>query len=267
MVEERYLRLPAQKGSYAYVTELVLAMLVLFFPLSVAGSFLMSPSAFFLPPLTAGVFLLYIRVDAFLDSFHEHMVAGCCLIFQHNLIFTAPLVLLVASGAMGLAQPFLGLPWVMVVICLIAAKFCSLLIMYLKRPTFAVMALVLFLQTSACLFMLALRLDGMVLWRYISIDLAPAFTSLYTLLRYRRWLGYVWDVSLKIRPALYADYEISHVARAYLHVKQFFSRLFGRAGAPIAPSSTVAAGDVTAAESAENGVAGGTKESKGATTN
>jgi hypothetical protein len=221
MVEERELRLPPGKGQYSYRAELAIALLVLFFPLGIMGALVMdSAGLFFAPALTMAVVLLLYRGLEFQEAFTEYYAAGCCVIFQqHSLIF-APLLMLVAAGAAGIGREALGIPWVVVACLMICSKFASLPTIYIRRPTFAAMCLVLFAQTSICFLLVAIRLDGrgksFVPW--VMVDGFPALTAVYTLLRYRRWLGYVWDVCLKIRPLEYDNYEASYVRQGYDYV-------------------------------------------------
>lgn len=222
MVEEHELRLPPGKGQYSYRAELAIAMLVLFFPVGVMGALVLnSANVFFGPALVMAAVLLIYRVLEFQEAFTEYYAAGCCVIFQqHSLIFT-PLVMLVAAGAAAVGREALGIPWVVVACLLIIAKFASLPTIYIRRPTFAAMCLVLFAQTSLCVLLVAIRLDGrgksFVPW--VVIDGFPALTAVYTLLRFRRWLGYVWDACLKIRPLEYDNYETSYVRQVYNYLK------------------------------------------------
>ena len=222
MIEEHELRLPPGKGQYSYRAELAIALLVLFFPLGILGALVMdSPGIFFAPLVIMALVLVMYRALEFQEAFSEYYAAGCCVIFQqHSLIFT-PLLLLLASGGAALGQDAIGIPWVVVAVFMICTKFASLPTMYIHRPTFAVMCCVLFIQTSICFILVAIRLDGggksFVPW--VMVDGFPAMTAVYTLLRYRRWMGYVWDVSLKIRPLEYDNYEVTYIRQAYDYIK------------------------------------------------
>jgi hypothetical protein len=223
MVYERDIRLLPAKGSYAYLTELCMALIVIFFPLGIAAALFISPGFLLFPPLAVASVLLVIRINAFYEGLNEFYTAGCCIIFQQHSIYTAPILMLVIAGVLCLLQPALGVPWVAVAISFIVAKFIALPVVYIKRPTFALMCLILFLQSSIGLFLLAMRLDGVALFPYITIDLAPFLTSVYTLIMYRRWLGYVWDVSLIIRPLQFAMYDESTLWKAFQYIKSNLS--------------------------------------------
>ncbi len=177
-----------------------------------------------LPGLFIGGYLTASRIYYFLDAFNEYYAAGCVLIFQQHLFFVAPVLLLAVSGALGLLQSMIGIPYSVISIVFIISMFISAPVMYFKRITFAVLALVLFAQVSVTLFLLALRLDGVVLWPYVAIDLGLAFTAVITMIKYRMWLGYVWDVSLIIRPTQYDFYEKTFIAQELHDLKKHLKR-------------------------------------------
>lgn len=213
VVEEHELRLPPGKGAMAYRTELGITLLVLFFPLALAAAIVVSPGFLFAPALLFSAVMICYRLYSFVDTFIEFYSAGCCVIFQQNMIFTLPLLLLLGTSVSGLMKETLGLPWLMVAGLLMVTELFALPVIYIKRPTFAVMIGVLFLESSLTFVMIALRLDGYDFVPYMVIDLFPAFMGVFTLLKFRRWLGFVWDVSMNIRPLEFAYYEPSFIGR------------------------------------------------------
>lgn len=226
LLEESELRLPPSKGLYAYRVELGLALLGLFIPIGLMGGIFLQMPGFTLLPFTGvAAVLLGFRVLEFLDSFREYYAAGCCLLFQQHLLVSYPLLTVVICGALALLFGMMGIPAVVIAIFIILTMFSSLPVIYIKRPTFAVLCLVLFGQLSICFLLVAIRIDGhgrsFIPW--VMIDALPALTSVYTLLRYRRWLGYIWDVSLYIRPVEYADYEVSYARQFYDFVNELIS--------------------------------------------
>ena len=72
---------------------------------------------------------------------------------------------------------------------------------------------VLFIESSLSFLLLGLKMDGVTIVPYMLVDLFPAFVGIYTLLRFRRWLGYVWDVSMRIRPLEFDFYEPSFLGK------------------------------------------------------
>ena len=209
VVEEHELRLPPGKGAMAYRTELCISLLILFFPLSIIGAILVSPGFFFLPTLALSAFLLSYRAYAFVDTFREYYTAGCCVIFQQSMIFSLPLLMLLVTSVFGLLRESLGMSWIVIAALIIVTEVTAIPVIYIKRPTFAVMIGILFIESSLTFILLALKLDGVKFNPYVLVDLFPAFVGIYTLLRFRRWLGHVWDVSMRIRPLEYAYYEPS----------------------------------------------------------
>lgn len=227
MIDEHELRLPPGKGQYSYRAELAISMVVLFFPLGILGSLVLgSPGIFFGPILVMALVLIFYRALEFQEAFTEYYTAGCCVIFQqHSLIFT-PLLFLLAAGGAAVARDAIGIPWIVIACLLVCTKFASLPTMYIRRPTFAAMCLVLFVQTSICFLLVAIRLDGggksFVPW--VMVDGFPGVTAVYTLLRYRRWLGYIWDVSLKIRPLEYDNYEVTYIRQGFDYIKDLLKK-------------------------------------------
>jgi hypothetical protein len=226
MIEEHELRLPPSKGLYAYRVELALAILVLTIPLSLMAAIAMnSPGIAFFPLTIFSTILLFFRLFEFLESFSEYYAAGCCLIFQQHLLLSYPLILVFLASVLLLTAAMNHIPILVLGIFLIMTMFASLPVIYLKRPTFAVMTSVIFVQLGLSIFLISYRLtsanasDGSrgtsFVGPWVMIDTFPALTSVYTLIRYRRWLTYVWDVSLIIRPTEYSEYEVSSLRQFY----------------------------------------------------
>jgi hypothetical protein len=213
VVEEHELRLPPGKGAMAYRTELGISMLVLFFPLGLMGAILVDPGIIFFPTFVLSLSLLIYRVQAFFETFLEYYSAGCCVIFQQSMIFTTPILMLFVTSLAGLMKESFGLSWLIIAGLVIMTELTAMPVIYIKRPTFAVMIGILFIESSLTFLMAALKLDGIFLVPYMLVDLFPAFVGIYTLLRFRRWLGYVWDVSMCIRPLEFDFYEPSSVGK------------------------------------------------------
>ena len=114
------------------------------------------------------------------------------------------------------------MPWSVCAVLFIVTMFSALPVIYFKRPTFAVMFLVLAVQVGAFLLLAALRLDETPIDPYIATTLAPVVTSTYTLFKYRKLLGFVWDVSLIIRPLKYDQYEMSSPAQLWHYIHELF---------------------------------------------
>lgn len=244
MVPESQLRLPPGKGCYAYRVELCLALLVLFFPIGVLAAITISPALFVFPLLILSLALLYLRVAAFLEYFREYYTAGCLVIAKQSALFTVPILMLLISSLLTLGQESLQLPWSVCAMLFIVTMFSALPVIYFKRPTFAVMFLVLAVQVGAFLLLAALRLDETPIDPYIATTLAPVVTSTYTLFKYRKLLGFVWDVSLIIRPLKYDQYEMSSPAQLWHYIHE----LFKSDSDSIKPATTTVVKPVVASE-------------------
>lgn len=213
VVEEHELRLPPGKGAMAYRIELGISLLVLFFPIGLIGGVLFGPGMIFLPTFFLSLSLLIYRIQSFVETFMEYYSAGCCVIFQQSMIFTLPILLLFCTSVLGLMKDTLGVSWSIIVASLVLTELTAMPVIYIKRPTFAVMIGILFIESSLTFLMLGLKMDGITIIPYMLIDLFPAFVGIYTLLRFRRWLGYVWDVSMRIRPMEFDFYEPSFLGK------------------------------------------------------
>jgi hypothetical protein len=224
LIEEHEIRLPPSKGLYSYHIELYLSLLIVFFPISlIITIYLNQPNLFILPFLLFIIILLIHCLMNFIESFYEYYAAGCCLLFQQYLLFIYRLILfLISTLLLLLTSSYIS--YVILIILIIFSMFLSLPVIYLKRPTFAILTFIFFIQISISLLLISIRLDGhghsFIPW--VMIDTFPALTSIYTLIRYRRWLSYIWDVSLFIRPVEYAEYEVSSFRRWYDLLKEIF---------------------------------------------
>jgi hypothetical protein len=225
VVEEHELRLPPGKGAMAYRTELGISMLVLFFPLGLMGAILMGPGMFFFPTFLLALSLLIYRIQSFFETFLEFYSAGCCVIFQQSMIFTLPILMLFITSLLGLMQESLGISWTIIAACVVVTEITAMPVIYIKRPTFAVMVGILFMESSLTFLMVGLKLDGVKLVPYMIVDLFPAFVGIYTLLRFRRWLGYVWDVSMRIRPLEFDFYEPSFLGKMIKKMNLFSKKV------------------------------------------
>lgn len=139
------------------------------------------------------------------DYIQTFFNAGCCVIFKTSMFFTLPLIFLVIASL----APLTGAEWSTVATFWIITKITVLPVLYVARPFFAVFALFLFVQTSLCFILLADYVtfipDGVTPPPLIVIPLFPLFTSVLTLLYYRKTLHMIWDVCLTIRPPLNYD--------------------------------------------------------------
>jgi hypothetical protein len=202
-VEERLIRLPAQKGAYAYRVELMLAIIIATFPICCAFA-LIGETARGLPFL--GVFictllLLLLRVSALVESTIKYVRGvGFCFLLKIHSVFAAPVFFISIGSLVVMAAPSLGLSWSSAMGFFIFCKFATIPQLYIQRPTWGVAAGILYIQTSAGMIMLSMFMDGIALTDSFFLTMIPVYTSCLTLLIYRRYLPYVWDVCLTVRP-------------------------------------------------------------------
>lgn len=196
LVLEENLRLPPEKRTYAYRVEMMMIVLVLFFPLGIVAAFVQMPGAVFLGPLLVALVLLPIRLYRTYTTLRAYHYAGCAPIFRLALFFFLPLFMLLLASVL----PVLGASWTTTAILFTIAKLSSFPVLYVQKPNFAMFALALFLQTSAGMYLLGSFLDGRPVGKMIAIAIAPLITASCTVIYYRANLCLVWDVQLKIRP-------------------------------------------------------------------
>jgi hypothetical protein len=198
LVEEKELRLPPEKRSYAYLVEMTMAFLVLSFPVGILASQVITPALFTFFPFCASAFLLFQRITRYITYFRQYKYAGCVTVLKLSMFYSLPLIVMLFASAL----PLLGESWLMTAGYWIATKIVSLPILYIMKPHFAVFGLILFFQTSAGLYMLAAYADGTPIVSKMYYALGPLVTATLTLMFYRRNLDTFIDVSMVIRPPL-----------------------------------------------------------------
>eukprot|EP01039_Chlorochromonas_danica_P005381 gene5381-5919_t len=199
------LRLSAEKGAFAYRVEIGLVGLYIGFPLGLVLAILMvNPGMTFLAPLIVGGVLFLIRLDNFLNYAYNFIEGGLYVILRSTMFFSLPLLFLFLTGIVGLVsltsikESSFG-----VVILLLLTLISSIPVIYIIRPHYGLLALVIFLQicTSVVLLAIQWQSEGKA-FLSLGIPLAPFFTATFCLKYLRIHLNSIWDVSLVIRPAL-----------------------------------------------------------------
>ena len=147
--------------------------------------------------------LLLALIVQFINNMHNYYQAGCCLIFGHVGLFLIPAFLFWLSSALGVIAVGAGISWKTIGIMWCVTKMSCLHCLYIIRPSWATMGLWLFILTSAFAIMVGAFADGEAMTDTGfdgAIAFVPGIGACITLFVYRSWLGYIWDVSLKIRP-------------------------------------------------------------------
>lgn len=202
-VEARCLRLGAQKGTFAYRIELGMIIIFVAFPF---GLYLAASSGdfglVFLGPLIVSVCLLTARVMQFIQYAINYHDAGVCVIAKTFLLFSLPLIFLLAASAVGISSASNSNSWAGIAALFILTKFAALPVLFMLRPTYMVIAMIVFLQTVVGMIMLSMFDDNPELFlNYRAIPLAPFITVTLMLKYMRREMHNIWDVCHVIRQA------------------------------------------------------------------
>jgi hypothetical protein len=210
VVPEKDLRLPPAKGWYAYRIELFLVGVISFTPLSLAlGLLVGEPGLLFLPLFFGSLFLVLLRTYNFYQNMVEFYSAGCIMITRQNALFILPSLFCLIGSGIGLSASATQ-SWTTTVIMLVLGIGCSLPFLYMKRVTFAVMLLPALFLFGIGGFDAAARLDGYALDFNASFTVVPNILLCFLLLKYRKLLGSIYDVSLIIRPINNAEFHPSY---------------------------------------------------------
>jgi hypothetical protein len=199
LIDERHIRLPPEKRAYAYYVELTMVFLWLSFPIGVIASQAIAPGLITFFPFVASSSLLFMRLSKLLKYVREYKFAGLWPIVKLSMFYTLPLLFMVLGSFM----PFLEASWVTVSYFWIGTKVISLPVLYVMKPNFAVFGAILFVQTSAGMYMLGSYCDGNpVVTEMMAVHMAPICTATLTLLYIRKNFNALVDVHLTIRPPL-----------------------------------------------------------------
>ncbi len=199
LVEEKELRLPPEKKAYAYIVEIIMCYLVITFPLSVIASQSITPALLTFFPFCGAAFLTFLRISKLIKFSRDFKYAGIWPLLKLSMFYTIPLILM----TLACAAPLIGFTWVFCSYLWIACKMFSLPVLYIMKPNFAVFGGILFIQTSAGMYLLGNYADDTAVFgNQILPHIAPFVTSTLTLIYYRKNLHTFIDVSLAIRPPL-----------------------------------------------------------------
>ena len=200
LVQENLLRLPPEKRDYAYKAEICIVFIVWFLPISIIAAFQVAPGLILFSTLIVGGLLFGIRMYNFVKYTMKFINAGCCVIFKQTMLFALPLLFLTLASGVCLVKDSIGASWTFIAILLILAKVFSLPTLYMLRPMYLLICGIVFLQTSAFVFLTAKYVDGSPISPMIAVALAPALTTVLTLKYIRKYLHLMWDPCITIRP-------------------------------------------------------------------
>ena len=177
--------------------ELCIVLSLLLSPLCMIASLMGYVQLVLLPGLLASIYLLLENLLSFVRHLYLYGDGGCVSIFIFHMLFVLPVLLLFIGCALPLQT---GTSWVLVAGVLSASKLFSLPLFYMQRPVYALMGLVVFLQTSACLLAVGIRLDKGPGQSIPILPCLPGITAALSVMLCRKWLVDIWDVCLHIRP-------------------------------------------------------------------
>jgi len=202
-VPEQAIRLPPNKGNYAYRVEMCMVFIAVTFPLGIIAAYVVDPGLVFFGPLLAGLLLTSLRLASVCKYFRDYYAAGFGMIFKLSMVYTLPVLLMTISSALPYLLDSIGMGWTHVAYAWIATFVSTVPTLYMMRPSMVLLFSPLFFQLAVGGYLLGQYLDGTPLHPYIAVALIPFFTATVNLLYYRNLLGDIWDVSLVIRPPMY----------------------------------------------------------------
>lgn len=202
-VPEKAIRLPPNKGNYAYRVEMCMVFIAVTFPLGVIAAYTVQPGLIFFGPLLVGLYLSAVRIGSIFKYFSDYYAAGFCMIFKLSMVFTIPVILMTISSILPYLKDSFGVGWTYVTYAWIATFLSCIPTLYMMRPSMIVLFAPIFMQLAIGGYLLGQYLDGTPIHPYIAVALVPFITTIINLIFYRTHLGNIWDVSLVIRPPMY----------------------------------------------------------------
>ena len=200
-VQQTSLRSRPEKRKYAYRVELCMAILVITMPLALLLGVYAAPQMLVIIPLLISITLLSLRVGSMIQNVANNSKAGLCYVMTLTMVYVMPLLFLLIACFVAFQSSSDPAAWGTVVALFILTKLFSLPVLYLMRPTFAVLGLITFIFSSASMYTVSEYMRGDPSSRYSSAQTAFAPLVLFVLfLKYVRYnLHNIWDVSLVIR--------------------------------------------------------------------
>ena len=201
-VPEKAIRLPPNKGNYAYRVEMCMVFIAVTFPLGIIAAYIIEPGLVFFGPLLVGIVLTALRVGSIFKYFSDYYAAGFWMIFKLSMLFTVPVILMTISSILPYMKASFGVGWTYVTYAWILTFLSCIPTLYMMRPSMVVLTAPIFFQLAVGGYLLGQYLDGTPIHPYIAVALVPFITTTINLIYYRNLLGDIWDVSLVIRPPM-----------------------------------------------------------------
>ena len=141
--------------------------------------------------------------------------SGLCYIFGLLMLTILPLLFSVLAGIFSLTATDAA-SWVSVAVMMSIAMFSSLPVLYLFRPLYFMMGLVVFIESSVAMMCIAQFYAGAFPSEMFAAAAAPGLVLIFTLKYIRSHLHNMWDVCLTIRPKVLRSDINPTVAGAFL---------------------------------------------------
>jgi len=201
-VLHRSLRTIPEKRAYAFRVELAMVTIAVLSPLGAALGMLSGDFGFlFLGALVGSAALFCIRLVTFFQYLNNYYNAGCNVIARLSSLYIIPLLLIMISSIVAVIGGSSPSSWPVVAALFIIGLATSIPVLYMMRPTFALIGGVIYFQVGLGLVLVAGHVSKAVQFAYIAIPLAPFLTTALVLKLLRRNLHTLWDVSLIMHPA------------------------------------------------------------------
>ncbi len=169
-------------------------------PLALLSSMMNSVNQFVFPILFVALGLLFYRIYRFISYFRTFYNGGCFKIFQMSLIYMLPLIFLfIACAIVGGSAEKDG-SYESAISLFALACVSALLPLYMMRPTFALIGVIMFPQIIVGAYFVAKWLAGTPAVPSLGYSLAPLITAVLSAKYLRSNLHAIWDVSLVMRP-------------------------------------------------------------------
>ncbi len=198
------IRLGTEKRSFAYRVEMMAVVLTVSFPLCLM--MVISTSNFgltFLTMFLLSLALLLVRIKSFVQYAYNYIDGGICVIFRFTMFFLLPLFFFFLTSIIGVTSGKDPKNWITITALSIITKLFSLPVLYVMRPVYGVIGLLIFLQTSVGMVLLTIFANTTSTNRgTVLIPIIPFITTVLTLKYLRKELHNIWDTCFVIRPRI-----------------------------------------------------------------
>ncbi len=243
-VPEKNIRLRPEKRSFAYRMELVMVIFVIYFPLGLLVALQGMYGMVFLSVMITSLLLFLVKLISCIQYCYNYYEAGILVILRLTAFYTLPIFFLMVASMVAVANGNDFTTWTTIAALLIVTKVFALPVIYAIRASYIIIALILFLQSSAALVLLGNyaqhvndptvvtttteKSDGTfvtetqyfppTLAKSLLLPLIPLITLIFTFKYLRKHLHNIWDVCFVIRPRIETEESNPFIGKT-LHAK------------------------------------------------